>query len=51
MRLFGDSMDAFRSRVAARLAGTPTPTPAPVVDDKQYTLKVKLTRSEKCRPL
>ena len=46
MRLFGDSMDAFRSRVAARLAGAPTPTPAPVVDDKQYTLKVKLTRSE-----
>lgn len=35
MRHFGDSMDKFRARVAARLKDTETPADAPVVKDEQ----------------
>lgn len=35
MRYFGDDMDKFRARVAARLNGSETPTDAPVVKDEQ----------------
>ena len=35
MRYFGDDMDKFRSRVAARLKGTETAPDAPVVKDEQ----------------
>lgn len=35
MKHFGDSMDKFRARVAARLNGAETPTDAPTVKDEQ----------------
>lgn len=35
MKHFGDSMDKFRARVQARLAGAETPTTAPAVKPKQ----------------
>ena len=45
MRLYGDSMDQFRARVAARLAGeapepTPTPEPIPPVDFTPYRARI-----------
>ena len=47
MRLYGDSMDKFRARVAARLIEDSAPVPdAPT---QNYTIKVKLTTEDNLR--
>lgn len=52
MKIYGDSMDKFRARVAARLQEDEVTVPVPVPTEpekKNYTIKVQLTAEENLR--